>query len=97
MLKNILEFINSNKNYFTNDLIERFYILLEKYKAFLSTLTAEQIALVVNICICAFVIVIVSLFSIAEVLYGDFLIRYFKLEEKSTLLAKFIKIRRKFK
>jgi len=68
--------------------------LIIKYKEILATLEVEQIAAVVNIL--GFVIVLSSLVSIAMVLFGDFLIKYFNLEEKYPKLARFIQIRRKF-
>jgi hypothetical protein len=68
--------------------------LIIKYKEFLATLEVEQIAAVVNIL--GFVIVLSSLVSIAMVLFGDFLIKIFNLEEKYPKLARFIQLRRKF-
>src|SRR6202044_2837289 len=68
--------------------------LIIKYKEFLATLEVEQIAAVVNIL--GFVIVLSSLVSIAMVLFGDFLIKNFNLEEKYPKLARFIQLRRKF-
>jgi hypothetical protein len=77
-----------------NDFMSQFNIWIVKYKNFLSTLTVEQINYIINII--GYVIIISSLISIAAVLYGDFLIKYFKLEEKFPKIAKYIIIRRKF-
>nr|YP_010130179.1 hypothetical protein KQ422_mgp119 [Clavaria fumosa]QPZ51081.1 hypothetical protein [Clavaria fumosa] len=77
-----------------NDFMSQFNIWIVKYKNFLSTLTVEQINYIINII--GYFIIISSLISIAAVLYGDFLIKYFKLEEKFPKIAKYIIIRRKF-
>nr|YP_010130265.1 hypothetical protein KQ422_mgp033 [Clavaria fumosa]QPZ51167.1 hypothetical protein [Clavaria fumosa] len=93
ILQDVIDLASSG-NSKKNDYINQFNVLIEKYKDFLSTLSVEQIAAIVNIL--GYIIIISSIISIAAVLYGDFLIRYFKLEERFPKLAVFISIRRKF-
>jgi hypothetical protein len=89
-LQKIIDEINkSGDNY-----ISQLNVLIEKYKEFLSTLNVEQLDIVVNTL--GYIIILSYLFSIAAILYGDFLITYFNLEEKFPKIASFIKIRRKF-
>lgn len=91
-LQKILNQINSSGN--GDNFISEINLLIERYKEFLSTLSVEQLDIVVNtigqIIILSFVI------SLAAVLYGDFLIRYFELEKRFPKIANFIQIRRKF-
>jgi hypothetical protein len=58
-----------------------------------STLNVEQLDALVNAI--GYFIILSSIISVAAVLYGDFLIKYFNLEEKYPRLARFIQIRRK--
>ena len=90
----ILEEINDLLTLDGNNFVNQFNFLLSKFKEFLSTLDVEQLAAVVNII--GYIIIISSLIGIAAVLYGEFLIQYFKIEEKFPKLSAFIKIRRKF-
>lgn len=89
-LQEILDEINKSGDNFLSQL----NILIERYKEFLSTLSVEQLDIVVNTL--GYIIILTFLISIAAVLYGDFLIRYFKLEENFPKIAIFIKLRRKF-
>ena len=57
--------------------------------------TLSGIELLAFIIFCFNGLILNALVSIVFILYGDFLIRYFKLEEKYPKLAKFIQIRRK--
>src|ERR1700722_14911197 len=91
-LQKIIDIINSDNT--GNDFLNQINVLIENYRAFLSTLTLDQIVIILNMWVC--VIIFNSIFSIAAVLYGDFLIRYFKLETKFPRIAAFIQLRRKF-
>lgn|ERR1700730_1485198 len=92
ILQDVIDLASSGNS--KNDYINQFNVLIEKYKEYLSTLSVEQIAAIVNIL--GYIIIISSIISIAAVLYGEFLIRYFKLEERFPKLSGFITIRRKF-
>ena len=92
ILQDVIDSASSDNS--KNDYMNQFNVLIEKYKEFLSTLSVEQIAAIVNIL--GYIIIISSIISIAGVLYGEFLIRYFKLEERFPKLAGFISSRRKF-
>src|SRR3984957_15114204 len=91
-LQKIIDIINSDNT--GNDFLNQINVLIENYRAFLSTLTLDQIVIILNMWVC--VIIFNSIFSIAAVLYGDFLIRYFKLETKFPRIAAFIQLRGKF-
>jgi len=91
-LNKIIDQLNKCEN--GNNLINETYELIQRYLEYFSTLSIEQMAMIVNFW--AFVIFLNSIISIAAVFYGDFLIRYFKLEIKFPRFAKFIQIRRKF-
>ena len=79
------------KEFITNLLFNFDYQI--KLQEWLETLSG--IELLAFIIFCFNGLILNALVSIVFILYGDFLIRYFKLEEKYPKLAKFIQIRRK--
>ena len=81
---------NSCSNNFSDLLLGAWH----QYQEFLSTLSTEQIGALGHLWI--FFFILMCLFSLISVFYGDWLIRYFKLEEKLPKLARFIQLRRKF-
>lgn len=90
LLQKILDEINKSGD----KILSEIYEWIQKYLDYLSTLSIEQLAMIVNFW--AFVIILNSIINIAVIFYGDYLIKYFQLEEKYTKLTKFIQIRRKF-
>lgn len=74
------KFINSNS--------------LDEFQNYLSSLPLEKVGALGHILI-SFAILL-SLLSIISIFYGEFLIKYFNLEEKYPKIARFIQIRRKF-
>ena len=64
-----------------------------KLQEWLETLSGLQLFAFSIVCFNG--LILNALLSILFILYGDFLIRYFKLEERYPKLAKFIQIRRK--
>jgi hypothetical protein len=84
-IKTILIDKNSGNN---NNLI-----VLDQFKEFLSTLTLEQLGALSHILLC--IAMLFSVSTIVFVIFGDFLIIKFKLEEKYPKLARFIELRRK--
>lgn len=78
---------------FKSDLSEFFNNFIDNYREFLSTLTSEQLAILVNLW---GLLILGTLFtSIITILIGDKIIQYFKLETKYPKLAEFIKIKQK--
>jgi len=77
---------DSNKNFNSNG--------LDDFKNYLSSLPIEKVGALGHILIS--IAILLSLLSIISVFYGDFLIKYFNLEEKFPRIAKFILLRRKF-
>jgi hypothetical protein len=67
--------------------------ILDQFQEFLSSLTLDQKIAVTHIL--AAIAMLSSIFTIAMIIYGDYLIIRFKLEEKFPKLARFIQIRRK--
>ena len=67
--------------------------ILDQFQEFLSSLTVDQKIAVTHIL--AAIAMLSSIFTIAMIIYGDYLIIRFKLEEKFPKLARFIQIRRK--
>lgn len=94
-INEIVELISSKKNFISDkswiDTIKNF---LEEWNKFLFSLSTEQLGAFAHII--SALLILWCLFSIFIIVYSDFLIKYFKLEEKYPKLAKFIKIRRMF-
>jgi hypothetical protein len=80
---------NSDLNFIDN--INNFWI---NYNNFLITLSTQQKGALAHLLVSIFILW--CLISIIIIIYGDYLIKYFKLEEKYTRLARFIQLRRKF-
>jgi hypothetical protein len=89
-LQEILDSVLSDKNNFLSQLD----VLIEKFKTFLSTLNVEQLHALVNIL--ALIIFLSCLFSVAAVLFSDYLIKYFNIVNKFPKISKYIELRRKF-
>lgn len=68
--------------------------LIENYKTYLSTLTVEQMG-ALSLIISSQLIISATI-SIVLILYGNYLIKRFKLETRYPKLAKFIELRQKF-
>lgn len=91
VLKNFLDtFINSPSNSETNKFLGNF-----DFHNFLSGMSTLELGAVVHISASLFILF--SLGSIISIIFGDELIKLFKLEEKYPRLARFIEIRRKFR
>jgi hypothetical protein len=92
---------NSESNFISsfdyNELVNQFNILLENYKAFLSTLDVEQIVIVLNFL--GLIVILFCFITIATIIYNDYLIKYlnkyFDIDNKYPRIAKFIQLRRK--
>ena len=93
--KNVIDFVVNNNtfgNHFINgDSISSFY---ENLSNFISHLTFEQLLAVAHISSSIFIFIL--LLNIISVIYSDFLLNYFKIEEKFPRLGRIIKYRRLF-
>lgn len=69
--------------------------VIEKWYDLLNSLSFDQMAIFANTLV-AF-LVLLCLFNIILIIYGEFLIEYFKLEERFPKLAKLIQLRRKLR
>lgn len=78
----------------TNNFTDLFHGIIEEWNNLLHSLTLEQLAILSNTLV-AF-LVLTCLINIILIIYSDFLITFFKLEERFPKLAKFIQLRRKF-
>jgi hypothetical protein len=61
---------------------------------FLSTLSTQQLGALGHLSLSIFILL--CIISVITIIYGDYLIRYLKLEEKFPKIARFIQLRRKF-
>jgi hypothetical protein len=74
-----------------SDLSEYFNTLIDNYRDYMSGLTTEQLAILVNMWGLGFALNLTT--SIILVLIGNQIIKFFKLESKYPKLAKYIKYR----
>lgn len=68
--------------------------IISNYNEILSTLTVTELGALGHLLAAIFILLCLS--SIIAIIYGDFLINYFKMEDKFPKLAKYIQLRRKF-
>ena len=92
ILKQIIDSIGSNKG--GQHIVDQLDYFIQMYKDFLSTLTLEQLVPLTNLL--GLTIITFSLVSITTVLFSDYLIKYFNIENKFPRIAKFVQLRRKF-
>jgi hypothetical protein len=83
---NEITIINQITNIFNN--------LIENIKVFASSLDIEQLVAFINLS--GEVFIFTCFVSVGAVLYSDFLIKYFKVENKFPKIANYIQLRRKF-
>lgn len=76
------------------DFVEYITNLINNFKDIIETLNYDQLLALCNILGC--LTILFCLFSLFVIYYSDFLIKYFKLEERNYVLGKFILLRRKF-
>jgi hypothetical protein len=96
MISEILKYFNDdNNNKFLGDsLFEFFTNYINNLNKFLSTLSFEQYSAVAHLS--SAICMLVFLLSIISILFGDSIIKYFKLEDKLPKLANIFRIRSKF-
>jgi hypothetical protein len=94
LLENIQEIANSksdgsstSSNYISN--------YFDSFQKFFDSLNFEQTLAITHIS--GSVFILISLISIAMILYGDFIIKYFNIEKKYPKIARFVQYRRKVK
>lgn len=64
-----------------------------KYREFLSHLSSEELACITNLL--GFLMIFGGMTSITSILFGEYILNYFKLESKWPKLAKYIKLKQK--
>nr|YP_004376382.1 hyp20 [Moniliophthora roreri]ADO51603.1 hyp20 [Moniliophthora roreri] len=90
VLEQILDIIDSNNK---NKFIENISNLKKVFSEYLSTLELDQLCAISNLLIGLLITSLII--NIILIFFGDFLIKYFSLEQKFPKLAIFINIRRK--
>jgi hypothetical protein len=91
-IKDIQSLSNTNDpNIVKSDLSELFNNFIDNYREFLSTLSSEQMVIVFNII--GYITLLFTLTSITNILIGDQLIKFLKLEIKFPKLANYIKFK----
>ena len=88
----IVDTIKNNKG--SNNFTDLFVDIFKNWSDFLKSLTFEQLNALSHIL--AALLVLLCLIDIILVIYNDFLITFFKLEERFPKLARFIQLRRKY-
>ena len=85
-----------NKNDFINDngIFDSFQYFLYQWNEMLSGLTLRELGALSHLLVG--ITILILLFNIIFIIYSDFFIKYFQLEEKYPRLGIFLKIRRKF-
>lgn len=68
--------------------------IFDNINSFYSQLTFEQLWAVSHICACIFIFIL--LFNIITIIYSDYLLKYFKIEDKYPRLGRIIRLRRLF-
>ena len=96
MISDIVNYFNDNdKNKFIGDSILEFFTnYIDNWNKMLSTLSFEQLLAITNLC--DYICISINLFTIMSILFGDQVIKYFKLEERFPKLGFIFKIRNKF-
>nr|YP_009710596.1 hypothetical protein [Amanita bisporigera]QFZ98545.1 hypothetical protein [Amanita bisporigera] len=97
-IKTIIDIIKDNSNKFlsdNNNIFELFNHFINNIQDVYSNLSLLQVSAITHI-ICS-IFILVSIFNISSVLLSDFLIEFFKLEEKIPKLAKFFQFRKKLR
>ncbi len=95
MISDILKYFNDNDNnkFMGENIFELLTNYINNLNKFLSTLTFEQYSAVAHLS--SAICMLVFLFSILSILFGDQFINYFKLEERFPKLSFIFKLRNK--
>ena len=93
-LQKILDTIFTDKNNLFSDLNQQLEVFIDNFKTYVSTLDVEQLNALINIL--SLIAILTSLLSIIGVLFGDYLIKNFNLENKYPKISKYIQLRQKF-
>jgi DNA repair ATPase RecN len=86
--------VDTINNKGSNNFTDLFVDIFKNWSDFLKSLTFEQLNALSHIL--AALLVLLCLIDIILVIYNDFLITFFKLEERFPKLARFIQLRRKY-
>lgn len=90
----IIDNFKKSKGSGSSQFIDSLTVFIQNIQEYLSSLTLIQNLTILNISIGT--LILNALVTIILIYYSDFLIGYFKLEEKFPKLSKYIKIRKKF-
>lgn len=91
MINKYQEILNSTNNSQNNLWLEGYF---DNIKNYFSNLSHEQLGAITHLS--GSIFILFCIFTIINIIFGDRLIIYFKLEEKYTKIAKYIQLRRKF-
>ena len=97
---NLIDNVDNNNEQFSLDDVNQssvlgsFFELRESAREELSQFSSEQLCCLTNAI--GFLFLLVIIFSISTIIFGEYLIKYFKLEERFPKLAKYLKIRQSF-
>jgi hypothetical protein len=82
IINDILQFFSDSSNKFISDnnIFEKFTLFIEKFNKIFNTLSFEQQYALLHLS--AIACILINLFAIISVLFGDQLVLYFKLEER---------------
>lgn len=89
-LQSIIDKFNGKTQYNNN----YFFELLESYKEFISNLNFIELGALSHIVSSLFILF--CIINIISIIYGDFIIKYLKIENRFPRIAKYIEMRRKF-
>ena len=84
------DFISNSKSKF----IDNFEVLIKNYNEFISNLSTEQLCNLMSITCYSFILI--CIFQILIIYFGNYLIDYLGLESKYPKIAKFIRIRKMY-
>ena len=90
LINELSSFLDKNKTNF----LENLEVVIKNYIDFLSNLNTEQLCNVMTITSSS--LILICIFHILIIYFGNFLIDYFRLESKYPRIAKFIRLRKMF-
>jgi hypothetical protein len=96
LISDIIKFFNDNSNKFIGDktnIIEFFSNYIKNWNNLLSSLNFDQLVAIAHIT--SSICILINIFAIISILFGDKLIIYFKIEERFPKLTFILKLRQK--
>src|SRR6266571_1792527 len=93
VINEIIDFFKVSNKFLGDNIIEFITNFIENWNKMLSTLSFEQLVAVAHLS--ASLCILINLFNIISVLFGNQLINYFKIEERFPKLSPLLKLRNK--